>query len=69
MVGGFRHDYNQNTQKYGYFSFIADYLNLGNFEYCNGMLRILEVARVQNRIIILEHLVIQFRPKRMSLIS
>ena len=23
MVGGFRHDYNQNTQKYGYFSFIA----------------------------------------------
>jgi hypothetical protein len=25
---------------------IADYLNLGNFEHYNGMLKILEVARV-----------------------
>ena len=43
-----------DTEKYRNSSVIADYLNLGNFEYRNNMLKILEMARVQNRIIILE---------------
>ena len=42
-----------DTEKYMNFDVIVDYLNLGNFEYRNSMLKILEVARVQNRIIIL----------------